>query len=189
MNIQEVIKYSKLNKSVTIPELQTEFGVPYRKAKSAVDKLIADGKLAYESGIKYNYVGNFGDLHEADFKGREVTGSRLLERIASIEMRRKELKRRLRRLRPTDCDNDEDDEDEEEADGNALRRDALKVCIERNYASVSLLQRIFPIGYIRACELIDWMEERGFIAPSADGKPHEVLITPEEFDILFNGTD
>ena len=181
MNILEVIKYCQDNKGVSIPELQVKYGITYKKAKSVVDKLITDGELAYDCGIKYNYIGNFGELHEID-----SDDSVFKERLLRIEGHRRELGSRMRRLF-SDKDDEEDDDDEEEAD--ELRYKALKVCVEKGMASPTLIQRAFPIGYIRACKLIDWMEEQGYVSPSLGARPRKVLITIEEFNKIINGTN
>lgn len=58
----------------------------------------------------------------------------------------------------------------------------LKHCIKENKASVAFIQREFPIGYIKTCKIIDWMENMGYIAPAeSSNKPRKMLITMEEF--------
>lgn len=112
------------------------------------------------------------------------------ERIAYRERRHRELIKKIN-LFSDDCeDNDDDDEDDDE-DGDEeigeeeLRFEALKLCIERNMASVSLFQRTFPIGYIRACKLIEWMESEGYVSAAYGSTPREVLITKEDFKKLY----
>ncbi len=56
MNREEIIEYIRRNNGARIPELQSEFGVTYKEAKDIVDGLVADRRLVYESGVKYNYV-------------------------------------------------------------------------------------------------------------------------------------
>ncbi len=58
---------------------------------------------------------------------------------------------------------------------------ALKFCIQQNQASVSMLQRRFPIGYMKACKIIDWMERMNYVSVSAGSKPRSVLVSMEEF--------
>jgi S-DNA-T family DNA segregation ATPase FtsK/SpoIIIE len=55
-------------------------------------------------------------------------------------------------------------------------RDAIKVVIDNNKASTSLLQRRLRIGYGRASRMIDEMEERGIIGPADGARPREVLV-------------
>ena len=43
-------------------------------------------------------------------------------------------------------------------------------------ASTSLVQRRFRIGYNRAANLIDKLEERGIVGPQNGSKPREVLV-------------
>lgn len=184
MNILEVIYFCQHSDDITIPQLQVKFGITYKIAKSFVDKLITEGELAYASGIKYNYIGNFGDLHEIDFDESKEAARWFEDRRHYLDARRRQLESRIR-----NCINNDDEDDEEETEEDELCYKALKVCIEKNLASTSLIQRTFPIGYLRACKLIDWMEEKGYVSPSFDSEPRKVLITIEEFNKIFNDTN
>jgi len=62
--------------------------------------------------------------------------------------------------------------------------DALRLVVETNQASVSLLQRRLKIGYTRAARLIDALEEKGYIGPYEGSKPREVLATAENLRII-----
>lgn len=64
---------------------------------------------------------------------------------------------------------------------------ALKYCMETGMASVSHIQSRFPIGYIKSCKIIDWMESRGFISCGQNGE-QKVIITQEEFNKLMEQT-
>lgn len=75
----------------------------------------------------------------------------------------------------------EDDENYDEIDD--IRYKALKFCLKKGYASVSLIQRRFPIGYIQSCKIIDWMESNGFISRGQNGE-QKLIITQEVIDIL-----
>ncbi|MBY6036034.1 DNA translocase FtsK [Fictibacillus nanhaiensis] len=63
-----------------------------------------------------------------------------------------------------------------------LFSDAVKLIVDMQTASVSMLQRRFRIGYSRAARLIDSMESKGIVGPYEGSKPREVLISsmPEE---------
>ncbi|MCL2177071.1 MAG: DNA translocase FtsK [Firmicutes bacterium] len=58
--------------------------------------------------------------------------------------------------------------------------DAIRICVDAGYASVSLLQRKLGIGYQRAARLIDDMEGRGYISGWDGNKPRSILITDEQ---------
>lgn len=71
--------------------------------------------------------------------------------------------------------------DEAEADLHEEPEDeyfdeAVKLVVEEETASVSMLQRRFRIGYNRAARLIDDMEARGVVGPPNGSKPRDVLI-------------
>lgn len=61
-----------------------------------------------------------------------------------------------------------------------LYHDAVKLVIDAQTASASLLQRRFRIGYTRAARLIDMMEANQVVGPFEGSKPREVLIKKKE---------
>ncbi len=77
----------------------------------------------------------------------------------------------------------EDDDEEEEADpeesqgggSEDLFSRAWKIVSDRGEASASYLQRKLSIGYNRAANLIEQMEEAGYIGPARGSKPREIL--------------
>ncbi len=66
---------------------------------------------------------------------------------------------------------------------------ALKYCVASNQASVSMIQRRFPVGYIKACKIIDWMEKMNYITQSEGSKPRKVLMTMDEFTNTYGEVD
>ena len=66
---------------------------------------------------------------------------------------------------------------------------ALKFCVMSNQASVSMIQRRFPIGYMKACKIIDWMENMNYITQSEGSKPRKVLLSREEFIQRYGDVD
>ena len=65
-------------------------------------------------------------------------------------------------------------------------KDALRFFIQANQASITMIQRRFGVGYARAGRIIDQMEQNGFISPADGSKPRQVLISLEEFNLIFN---
>lgn len=66
---------------------------------------------------------------------------------------------------------------------------ALKFCVTSNMASVSSIQRRFPVGYIKACKIIDWMENMNYVTPSEGSKPRKVLLSKDEFINIYGDVD
>jgi S-DNA-T family DNA segregation ATPase FtsK/SpoIIIE len=54
--------------------------------------------------------------------------------------------------------------------------EAVRLILESNQASVSILQRRLRLGYTRAARLIDMMEQEGIIGPFRGSKPREILV-------------
>ncbi len=65
-------------------------------------------------------------------------------------------------------------------------KDALRFFIQANQASITMIQRRFGVGYARAARIIDQMEQNGFISPADGSKPRQVLISLEEYNLIFN---
>ncbi|MCX8023149.1 MAG: DNA translocase FtsK 4TM domain-containing protein [Syntrophorhabdaceae bacterium] len=54
-------------------------------------------------------------------------------------------------------------------------REAVEFVIEKQEASISMIQRRFKIGYNRAARIVERMEREGIVGPSDGVKPREVL--------------
>lgn len=66
-------------------------------------------------------------------------------------------------------------------DYDDLLEDAIKICIQYDRASASLLQRRLAIGYARAARLMDQLEFIGILGKSdGTGAPREVLISKKK---------
>ena len=61
-------------------------------------------------------------------------------------------------------------------DVDDLFYDAVKIILEENTASISLLQRKMKIGYARAGRIIDEMEKKSIISKQDGSKPRKILI-------------
>ncbi|MDE7314015.1 MAG: DNA translocase FtsK [Eubacterium sp.] len=59
--------------------------------------------------------------------------------------------------------------------------DAARLLIDKEKASVSMLQRYFKIGFNRAARIMDQLEEAGVVGPEEGTKPRKILMSPEEF--------
>jgi S-DNA-T family DNA segregation ATPase FtsK/SpoIIIE len=60
-----------------------------------------------------------------------------------------------------------------------LYDEAVKIIMESNQASVSILQRRLRLGYTRAARIIDMMEQDGLIGSFEGSKPRKILIDRE----------
>ncbi|MBO4409309.1 MAG: DNA translocase FtsK, partial [Spirochaetales bacterium] len=75
-------------------------------------------------------------------------------------------------------DDEEEEEEAEDAQGGGeedLFSRAWKIVSDRGEASASYLQRRLNIGYNRAANLIEQMEDAGYIGPARGSKPREIL--------------
>lgn len=75
---------------------------------------------------------------------------------------------------------DEDDEDvsplDQEWEKDEYYDDAVRLVVESDKASISMLQRKLRVGYNRAARMVDRMEQQGIVGSSDGCNPREVLI-------------
>lgn len=69
-------------------------------------------------------------------------------------------------------------------DIDALLDEAIRIVLDNDQASTSLLQRRLRIGYNRAARIIEQLEEKGIISGRDGSKPRQVLISKE--DPIYN---
>ena len=67
-------------------------------------------------------------------------------------------------------------------DSDEFFSQAVDLILEKEKASVSMLQRQFRIGYNRAARLMDDLEKQGIVGPEEGSKPRKVLITKSEWE-------
>lgn len=60
--------------------------------------------------------------------------------------------------------------------------DAGRLIIDKEKASIGMLQRMFKIGFNRAARVMDQLAEAGVVGPEEGTKPRKVLMTAEEFE-------
>ena len=67
-------------------------------------------------------------------------------------------------------------------DRDAYFTDAGKFIIEKDKASIGMLQRVFKIGFNRAARIMDQLCEAGVVGEEEGTKPRKVLMSQEEFE-------
>ena len=68
-----------------------------------------------------------------------------------------------------------------ESSQDAYFEEAGKFIIEKEKASIGMLQRMFRIGFNRAARIMDQLCEAGVVGPEEGTKPRKVLMSMEEF--------
>ena len=62
---------------------------------------------------------------------------------------------------------------------------AGRFIIEKDKASIGMLQRMFKIGFNRAARIMDQLCEAGVVGPEEGTKPRKILMSLEEFENKF----
>ena len=66
-----------------------------------------------------------------------------------------------------------------------MLKDAVRVVLRTNRASISGVQRALGVGFPKAGKLIDQMEKAGFISEPDSKNNRVIFITPQEFEERF----
>ena len=80
-----------------------------------------------------------------------------------------------------------EDDGEFNPDQDDLLEEAIRLVVQTETASVSMIQRRLRVGYTRAGRLIDMLERRGVISGYEGSKPRQVLITEADLQRVLGG--
>jgi len=78
-------------------------------------------------------------------------------------------------------------DDDFDPDSDDLLDEAIRLVVQTETASVSMVQRRLRVGYTRAGRLIDMLERRGVISGYEGSKPRQVLITQADLPRVLGG--
>jgi S-DNA-T family DNA segregation ATPase FtsK/SpoIIIE len=84
---------------------------------------------------------------------------------------------------------DEGRDDEFDPDSDDLLDEAIRLVVQTETASVSMIQRRLRVGYTRAGRLIDMLERRGVISGYEGSKPRQVLITQADLPRVLGSAE
>ncbi len=69
---------------------------------------------------------------------------------------------------------------------DALFAEAAKIIVDKEKASIGMLQRYLKVGFNRAARIMDQLEEAGIVGPEEGTKPRTVLVTTEELSSIID---
>ena len=73
------------------------------------------------------------------------------------------------------------------SDQDELFAEAAHFIIEKDKASIGMLQRAFRIGFNRAARIMDQLCEAGVVGPEEGTKPRTILMSQEQFENYLEG--
>ena len=59
---------------------------------------------------------------------------------------------------------------------------SARLIVDKEKASIGMLQRNFKIGFNRAARIMDQLADAGVVGPEEGTKPRKVLMSEEQFD-------
>lgn len=63
--------------------------------------------------------------------------------------------------------------------------EAARFVIEKDKASIGMLQRMFKVGFNRAARIVDQLADAGIVGPEEGTKPRKVLMSSEQLEAYF----
>ncbi len=76
------------------------------------------------------------------------------------------------------------EEEKQHESYDEIFEEALELCVKKQKASASMIQRTFRVGYNRAARILDQLHEAGYVGDDEGSKPRKMLMTEEEFEAL-----
>ena len=70
----------------------------------------------------------------------------------------------------------------DESEKDPLYDDAVRIVLDEQRGSASLLQRALGVGYTRGSRLMDQMHKEGIVGAYKGSKARDVLMTLDEFE-------
>ena len=64
--------------------------------------------------------------------------------------------------------------------------EAAEIIVDKEKASIGMLQRYLKVGFNRAARIMDQLEEAGIVGPEEGTKPRKVLMTKEEYETYID---
>lgn len=74
------------------------------------------------------------------------------------------------------------DNSSQDSDHDEYFAEAGRFIIEKDKASIGLLQRMYKIGFNRAARIMDQLAEAGVVGPEEGTKPRTILMSKEQFE-------
>lgn len=62
---------------------------------------------------------------------------------------------------------------------------AARFVVEKDKASIGMLQRMFKVGFNRAARIVDQLADAGIVGPEEGTKPRKVLMSSEQLETYF----
>ncbi len=90
---------------------------------------------------------------------------------------------------PAEAEGGEGGEGDLDPDSDDLLDEAIRLVVQTETASVSMIQRRLRVGYTRAGRLIDMLERRGVISGYEGSKPRQVLISQADLSRVLGSGD
>ena len=69
---------------------------------------------------------------------------------------------------------------------DAYFMEAAKIIIDKDKASIGMLQRYLKVGFNRAARIMDQLEEAGIVGPELGTKPRTVIMDEEQFQAFID---
>ena len=152
-------------------QLWREILDPYRLA---VDELVVKFNHIIE---EYRNAGLYSPIEQV--AGRVKTVSSILDKAQRKDIGFEEIEEKIKNIGSSSSNQAASDGD---SDRDEYFERAGRYIIEKDKASIGMLQRVFKIGFNRAARIMDQLCEAGVVGEEEGTKPRKVLMSMEQFE-------
>jgi S-DNA-T family DNA segregation ATPase FtsK/SpoIIIE len=78
------------------------------------------------------------------------------------------------------------DQDDSDDGRDPYFKEAGQIIVDKEKASIGMLQRYLKVGFNRAARIMDQLQEAGVVGPEEGTKPRKVLMSSEEFEAYIS---
>jgi S-DNA-T family DNA segregation ATPase FtsK/SpoIIIE len=78
------------------------------------------------------------------------------------------------------------DQDDNDDGRDPYFKEAGQIIVDKEKASIGMLQRYLKVGFNRAARIMDQLQEAGVVGPEEGTKPRKVLMSSEEFEAYIS---
>ena len=134
------------------------------------EKLLGKGDMLYKCGMAYHR------LHSAFVEEEDI--EELVGKLSGMEQNFHSGAMSLFRNSQGKTDSYGEAGDGKGEDFEQLLDEAVKIILQYQTASTSMIQRRLKVGYNKAANIIEELESRGIVSPGDGGRKREILIRP-----------
>ncbi|MGN1103343.1 MAG: hypothetical protein ACI4QI_00555 [Candidatus Coproplasma sp.] len=179
MDVKDLRKYICTMGEVTIPQVQNEYSLGYKEARSLFSQLEEEGAIKLKDNLTFAWCEKKKEERRTGRRPEDIMHRRInSENYEEIHQILKERAEQLRR--------DREDEDDEYEPHEELCLRILHDCIDYKWLTPALISEKFGLSFRRACQAIDWLKNMHYVTESMGSSGNRILISRADFNKRYS---